>query len=63
MKDIKAHLEKLRDHAAECAILSAEAETREKRELFAKLYADLTAAADHIQSIIDHGPSLNHGKL
>jgi hypothetical protein len=53
MKDMKAHLERLREHAAECAMLSAQAETREKRELFAKLCADLTDAADHIQSIID----------
>jgi hypothetical protein len=51
MRDMKAHLERLRDQAAECAILSAEAETREKRELFAKLCADLTDAADHIESI------------
>ena len=61
MKDMKAHLERLRDHAAECALLSAEAETKEKRELFARLCADLTDAADHIQSIIDQGPSLKQG--
>jgi hypothetical protein len=61
MKDMKAHQEKLRDHAAECAILGAEAETKEKRELFLKLCADLSAAADHIQSIIDKGPSLKSG--
>lgn len=61
MKDMKAHLERLRDHAAECAILSSEAETREKRELFAKLCADLTDAADHIQGIIDGGATLKQG--
>ena len=61
MRDMKAHLERLRDQAAECAILSAEAETREKRELFAKLCADLTDAADHIQSTIDQAPSLKQG--
>ena len=63
MKDTKAHLERLRDQAAECAILSAEAETKEKRELFAKLTARLIAAAEHIQSAIDHGaPTLKQGK-
>jgi hypothetical protein len=41
MREMKAHLERLRDQAVECAILSAEAQTREKRELFAKLCADL----------------------
>lgn len=61
MKDMKAHLERLRDHAAECALLSAEAETKEKRELFARLCADLTDAADHIQSIIDQGSFLKQG--
>ena len=30
-------------------------------ELFAKLCADLTDAADQIQSIIDQGPSLEQG--
>lgn len=60
MKDMKAHLERLRDHAAECAILSAEAQTREKRELFARLCADLNDAADHIQSVIDQ-PVLKQG--
>jgi hypothetical protein len=61
MKDMKAHLERLRDQAAECAILSAEAQTRKKRELFARLCSQLTAAADQIESIIDKGPSLKQG--
>ena len=52
MRDMKAHLERRRDQAAECALLSAEAETREKRELFAKLCADLTDAADHLEGVI-----------
>jgi hypothetical protein len=50
---MKAHLERLRDQAAECALLSAEAQTREKRELFAKLCADLNEAADQIESTIN----------
>jgi hypothetical protein len=50
---MKAHLERLRDQAAECALLSAEAQTREKRELFARLCADLNDAADRIESTIN----------
>jgi hypothetical protein len=61
MRDMNAHLERLRDQAAECAIVSAEAQTKEKRELFARLCADLTDAADHIQSIIDQSPALKQG--
>jgi hypothetical protein len=61
MKDMKAHLERLWDHATDCAILSAEAETKAKRELFAKLNSDLTAAADHLQTLIDPEPSLRQG--
>jgi hypothetical protein len=49
MNDMKAHLEELRHQAAECALLGAEAMTREKRELFAKLCADL----NHIESAIN----------
>jgi hypothetical protein len=52
MKDMKEHLERLRDQAAECAILSAEAVTREKRELFARMNAHLTALADHVENVI-----------
>jgi hypothetical protein len=59
MKDMKVHLERLRDHAAECAILSTEAESKEKRELFARLCADLTDAADHMESLIN-GAAMSH---
>jgi hypothetical protein len=59
MKDVKAHLERLRDHAAECAILSAEAESKEKRELFARLCADLTDAADHIEKSLINGAAMS----
>jgi hypothetical protein len=52
MKDMKAHLEKLRDQAAECALLSAEAETKEKREYFAVLCRDLTAIANRAEGVI-----------
>jgi hypothetical protein len=63
MKDMKAHLERLRDHAAECAILSAEAESKEKWELFARLCADLADAADHMESLINgaiNGAAMSH---
>ncbi len=52
MKDMKAHLEKLRDQAAECALLSAEAKTKEKREYFATLCRDLLAIADRAEGVI-----------
>jgi hypothetical protein len=35
MKDMQAHLEKLRSDAAECALISNLATNQEKRELFA----------------------------
>ncbi len=44
MKDLRQHFERLRDHAAECALPSAEAETKEKRELFARLTLHLVRA-------------------
>ena len=46
---MKAHLEKLRDQAAECAILSGEAETKEKREYFAALHRHLANLADRAE--------------
>jgi hypothetical protein len=52
MIDMKMHLERLRDHAAECAVVSAEAETREKRDLFARLTAHLLRAADDVELVI-----------
>ena len=49
---MKAHLAQLRDQAAECAILSAEDETKEKREFFARLSRELTAIADRAEGIV-----------
>ena len=37
MKDMQAHLEKLRSDAAECALISNLATNQEKKELFARL--------------------------
>jgi hypothetical protein len=52
MTDMEAHLEKLRDQAAECAILSGEAETKEKRELFATLHSHLTSLANQVARVM-----------
>ncbi|MBR0716564.1 hypothetical protein [Bradyrhizobium liaoningense] len=49
---MKAHLAQLRDQAAECATLSAEAETKEKREFFATLSRELTTIADRAEGIV-----------
>jgi hypothetical protein len=53
MKDMKTHLEKLREQAAECAILCGEAATKEKREFFSKLHAHLTYLADQAECAIN----------
>jgi hypothetical protein len=52
MDDMKRRLEKLRDDAAECAITSGLAETREKRELFARLAEHLSGLADEVEQVI-----------
>jgi hypothetical protein len=52
MQDMKQRLEKLRDDAAECAITSGLAETREKRELFARLAEHLTVLADEVEQVM-----------
>jgi hypothetical protein len=49
MQDMKRRLEKLRDDAAECAITSGLAETKEKRELFARLSEHLSVLADEVE--------------
>jgi hypothetical protein len=46
-------LERLHDQAAECAMLSAEATDRIKRDLFRKLYADLTTLANRVESVLN----------
>ena len=53
MKDMRAHIEKLRDQAAECALLSGEAQSKEKREFFARLHEHLTALANHAELAIN----------
>lgn len=49
---MQLRLEKLRDDAAECAVIAGLAETREKRELFARLSEHLNALADQVEQAI-----------
>ena len=49
MKDMEAHLEKLRTDAAECAIISGLATDKTKRELFARLSKHLTVLASEVE--------------
>ena len=51
MQDMKVHLEKLRADAAECALIRDLATDKEKRDLFAKLSADLTALAAEVERV------------
>jgi hypothetical protein len=52
MKDMKRRLEKLRDDAADCAVIAGLAETREKRELFIRLAEHLNILADEVELAI-----------
>ena len=52
MKDMQLRLEKLRDDAAECAVIAGFAETREKRELFARLSEHFNGLADQVEQAI-----------
>jgi hypothetical protein len=60
MDDMKRRLEKLRDDAAECAITSGLAETREKRELFARLAEHLSGLADEIEAAMTDAATRKH---
>jgi hypothetical protein len=52
MQDMKAHLEKLRADAAECALIRDLATDPDKRELFTRLADHLTALASEIEAAI-----------
>jgi hypothetical protein len=52
MQDMKAHLEKLRADAAECALIRDLATDPAKRELFARLAEHLAALAGEIEAAI-----------
>jgi hypothetical protein len=52
MKDLEAHLERLRTDAEECALISKLATDKEKRELFGKLSKHLMTLASEVQRTI-----------
>ena len=52
MKDMQAHLEKLRCDAEECALISKLAIDGQKKELFARLAQHLTTLASEIERAI-----------
>jgi hypothetical protein len=49
MKDYQAHLEKLREDAAECALVRDRATDQAKREMFDRLSKHLDQLADEIE--------------
>jgi hypothetical protein len=55
MKDMQAHLEKLRSDAAECALISNFATNLEKKELFTRLAEHLTVLASEVERAIAKG--------
>ncbi len=52
MKDMQAHLEKLRTEASECQMISELATHQQKRDLFAKLAQHHRKLADEIERAI-----------
>jgi uncharacterized protein YceH (UPF0502 family) len=52
MKDMQAHLEKLRADAAECGLISNLATEPGKRELFARLAEHLAVLASEVERAI-----------
>jgi hypothetical protein len=52
MQDMKAHLEKLRADAAECALIRDLATDPVKRELFTRLADHLSALAGEVEAAI-----------
>jgi hypothetical protein len=52
MKDMQAHLEKLRADAAECALIRDLATDLEKRALFTRLAEHLNALASEVEAAI-----------
>jgi hypothetical protein len=53
MKDMQAHMEKLRAEAADCRLVSDLATEVEKRELFLRLSKHLDVLASEIAKAID----------
>ena len=52
MQDMKAHLEKLRADAAECALIRDLATDTKKRELFTRLAEHLSTLASEVEAAI-----------
>jgi hypothetical protein len=52
MQDMKAHLEKLRSDAAECALIRDLATDPQKRELFTRLADHLATLAREVEAAI-----------
>ena len=52
MKDMRAYLDKLREDAADCAVIAGLAENREKRALFSRLAEHLTVLAGEVEVAI-----------
>lgn len=52
MKDMQRHLDKLRDDAAECAVIAGEATERAKNELFLRLSQHLSTLADEVEKVL-----------
>ena len=52
MKDYQAHLESLRQQAAEAALISDLTTIPQKREMFAKLAAHFNMLADEVEKVM-----------
>ncbi|MEH2485406.1 hypothetical protein [Bradyrhizobium sp. AZCC 2230] len=57
MKDMQAHLEKLRTDAAECALIRDLATDPKKRDLFTRLADHLSVLAAEVERAIAEGLS------
>lgn len=55
MKDMQAQLEKLREDAADCALIRDLATDPKKRELFTKLADHMTVLASEVERAIADG--------
>ena len=69
MQDMRAHLDKLRADAAECALIRDLATDPQKRELFTRLAEHLSALANEVEAAIatkltnEEGASAGSGRI
>ncbi|MCP3400207.1 hypothetical protein [Bradyrhizobium sp. CCGB20] len=61
MKDMRAQLEKLREEAAECALIRDPATDPKKRELFTRLADHLSVLAAEVEHAIAEGMKRSDG--